>query len=59
MISESRLEGGAFYIGDDEYEQVIKDEIQDCLDFLHFSSSDLVFSGLSMGTYGALYYGCF
>lgn len=59
LISESRLEGGAFYIGDDEYEQVIKDEIQDCLDFLHFSSSDLVFSGLSMGTYGALYYGCF
>ncbi len=59
LISESRLEGGAFYIGDEEYEQMIKDEIQACLDFLHFSSSDLVFSGLSMGTYGALYYGCF
>ncbi len=59
LISESRLEGGAFYLGDSEYEQLIKNEIQDCLDFLHFSSSELVFSGLSMGTFGALYYGCY
>lgn len=59
LISESRLEGGAFYLGDEEYEQLIKNEIQDCLDFLNFSSSELIFSGLSMGTFGALYYGCY
>lgn len=53
-----RLEGGAFYLGDDEYEKFITTGIQDCLNQLGFDRSQLILSGLSMGTFGALYNGC-
>lgn len=58
LISESRLEGGAFYLGDKEYENLIVSGIQDCLNQLGFDHSQLILSGLSMGTFGALYNGC-
>ncbi len=58
LISESRLEGGAFYLGDKEYENLIVSGIQDCLNQLGFDRSQLILSGLSMGTFGALYNGC-
>lgn len=58
LISESRLEGGAFYLGDKEYENLIVSGIQDCLKQLGFDNSQLILSGLSMGTFGALYNGC-
>lgn len=58
LISESRLEGGAFYLGDKEYENLIVSGIQDCLKPLGFDNSQLILSGLSMGTFGALYNGC-
>lgn len=58
LISESRLEGGAFYLGDKEYEDLIVSGIQDCLNQLGFDRSQLILSGLSMGTFGALYNGC-
>lgn len=57
LIADPRLEGGSFYIGDQEYEDAIKQVIQDALDFLGFEASQMIMSGLSMGTYGALYYG--
>lgn len=58
LISESRLEGGAFYMGTPEYEAMIVNMIRKHIDELGFQMSDVVMSGLSMGTYGALYYGC-
>lgn len=58
LISESRLEGGAFYLGDKEYENLIVSGIQNCLNQLGFDRSQLILSGLSMGTFGALYNGC-
>ena len=58
LISESRLEGGAFYLGDNEYENLIVSGIQNCLNQLGFDRSQLILSGLSMGTFGALYNGC-
>ena len=58
LISESRLEGGAFYLGDKEYENLIVSGIKDCLKQLGFDNSQLILSGLSMGTFGALYNGC-
>lgn len=58
LIAEGRLEGGAFYLGDEEYENFIVSGIQDCLNQLGFDASQLILSGLSMGTFGALYYGC-
>ncbi|MFJ8452236.1 accessory Sec system protein Asp2 [Aerococcus viridans] len=57
LISDPRLEGGRFYIGSVEYEQKIENVIQTYLDLLSFSTKQLVVSGLSMGTYGAIYYG--
>ncbi len=58
LVSDSRLEGGDFYIGDKEYEDTVKAGIQHYLNELGFTSDQLVLSGLSMGTFGALYYGC-
>ena len=46
------------YLGDDEYEKFITTGIQDCLNQLGFDRSQLILSGLSMGTFGALYNGC-
>lgn len=58
LVAESRLEGGGFYLGDKEYEDYIVSGIQNCLKQLGFNRSQLILSGLSMGTFGALYNGC-
>ncbi len=58
LVAESRLEGGGFYLGDKEYEDYIVSGIQNCLNQLGFDCSQLILSGLSMGTFGALYNGC-
>lgn len=57
LIADPRLEGGSFYIGTDEFEMKIENKIREALDYLGFSNEQLLLSGLSMGTYGALYYG--
>ena len=56
LISDPRLEGGAFYLGSEEYEQKIIKVIKEALRFLNFKDNDLILSGLSMGSFGALYY---
>ena len=58
LIAEPRLEGGCFYMGSKEYEEALANIVREHLDRLGFTSQDLILSGLSMGTYGALYYGC-
>lgn len=57
LISESRLEGGAFYIGSEEYENKVTKAITDAMDRLGFTPDQVILSGLSMGTFGAMYYG--
>lgn len=57
LICDPRLEGGSFYLGSPELEQKISDVIQEKLDFLGFDNSQLILSGLSMGTFGAAYHG--
>lgn len=57
LISDNRLDGGSFYIGDDPFEQQLTDLIREKLEELHFTDKDLMFGGISMGTYSALYYG--
>lgn len=57
LIGDPRLEGGAFYLGSEQYEQAIKHVIEEKLDMLGFQRNDLILSGLSMGSFGALYYG--
>ena len=58
LISEPRLEGGSFYMGSEEYEQMFVDMIRKHMKDLGFTSDQVILSGLSMGTFGAMYYGC-
>lgn len=59
LFSDPRLEGGAFYLGSEELEEKIKDTIRYYLQYLGLTHKDLILSGLSMGTFPALYYGAF
>lgn len=58
LISDPRLEGGSFYMGNEEYEKLMTDTIQHYIDELGFTSDQVVMSGISMGSTGAIYYGC-
>lgn len=57
LITDPRLEGGAFYLGSSEFEDKICKVIEDKLKLLDFTNKELILSGLSMGTFGAMYYG--
>lgn len=58
LITEARLEGGAAYMGSKEYEDAIERILRSHMEELGFQSSEVILSGLSMGSFGALYYGC-
>ena len=58
LLADPRLEGGSFYLGSQNLESTVEQEIRNALDILGFTSEQLVLSGLSMGTFGAVYYGC-
>lgn len=58
LIAEPRLEGGSFYMGSQEYESMLAEIIRKYMDELGFKGEQVILSGLSMGTFGALYYGC-
>ncbi|MFC6118119.1 accessory Sec system protein Asp2 [Macrococcoides bohemicum] len=57
LIGDPRIEGGSFYVGSEAYEQGIQSVINDKLAYLGFKDDDLILSGLSMGSFGAIYYG--
>lgn len=57
LLSDPRNEGGAFYVGSDEFEQKIQTIILQALKKLGFEKNQLILSGMSMGAFGALYYG--
>ena len=58
LLSEPRLEGGGFYMGTPEYERLFVDMIKKYMKELGFNSEQVILSGLSMGTFGAMYYAC-
>ncbi len=58
LVAEPRLEGGSFYMGSREYERLMVEVIRRYMEELGFSSRQVIMAGLSMGTYGAMYYGC-
>ena len=58
LITDPRSEGGGFYVSDDEFEDLILNEIRGKIKELGFTTQDVILSGASMGTYGSLYYGC-
>lgn len=57
LFADPRLEGTGFYLGSPEFEAQIRDRIKQTLDWLGFDQHQLNTSGLSAGTFGALYYG--
>ena len=58
LVTDPRQEGGSFYTGSDELEDKLCDVITQYQKFLGFEEEDLIFSGVSMGSFPALYYGC-
>lgn len=58
LIAEARLEGGCLYLGSKEYESTIEQIIRKYISILKFQNSEVILSGISMGSIGALYYGC-
>ena len=58
LIAEQRFQGGGFYLGSEEYENLMVSVIEKYLDVLGFYSDQLILSGISMGTIGSMYYGC-
>ena len=58
LVTDPRLEGGAFYIGDEEYEQMMLSALRGYIERAGFDRNEVIFSGNSMGTFGSLYYGC-
>jgi accessory secretory protein Asp2 len=57
LVTDPRLEGGRFYLGSEELEGELRRVIREHVDDLGFREQDVIFSGLSMGSFGALYYG--
>ena len=57
LVTDPRLEGGRFYLGSDELENKLIEVIRERIEALGFREQDVIFSGLSMGSFGALYYG--
>lgn len=57
LVTDPRLEGGRFYLGSEELEDALRGVIADRIAELGFTDRDVIFSGLSMGSFGALYYG--
>lgn len=57
LITDTRLMGGAFYLGSPGFEQNVLDLIRQTLRRLHFTADQLTMGGLSMGTFAAFYYG--
>jgi accessory secretory protein Asp2 len=45
-------------MGNEEYENAMIEIIRKVMDELNFNKEQVILSGLSMGTFGALYYGC-
>lgn len=58
LVAEARLEGGGFYMGFPEYEALIPELILKYMRELGFTADQVILSGISMGSCGALYYGC-
>lgn len=58
LLKEHRLRGGSFYVGSTEYEEMVLSVIRKYIKELGFSSEQVILSGLSMGAYASMYYGC-
>lgn len=58
LLTDPRLEGGSFYLGDKEYETLVVEIINKFIKIFHGTSKQAILTGNSMGTFAAMYYGC-
>ncbi|MGN1023372.1 MAG: accessory Sec system protein Asp2 [Lachnospiraceae bacterium] len=57
LLLDPRLENGAFFLGNDEYERLVTGRIRSAMQALGFTDRNLLFCGETMGAFAALYYG--
>lgn len=57
LITDPRLEGGAFYIDNADLEEKLFNNIEKTINEMKLKKSDVIISGMSMGTFGSLYFG--
>lgn len=58
LITDPRLEGGSFYLGDEDYENMMVGIIKKYMSTFKATPDQVFFCGASMGTFGAMYYAC-
>lgn len=58
LLCDPRQKGSLAYLGEEDYEAMVLSEIRQRMESLGFDSEDVIFAGESIGTFGALYYGC-
>lgn len=56
LFTESRLGGGAFYFGEEDYERKFVEIINDRMKELEFKDGEVILSGISMGSTAVLNY---
>ena len=57
LITDPRLEGGAFYIDNADLEEKLFNNIEKTINEMKLKKSDVIISGMSMVTFGSLYFG--
>lgn len=58
LLYDPRLKGAGSFMGAEEYESMVLQTIENKREELGFLSSEVICSGLSVGSFGALYYSC-
>ncbi|MBZ5970658.1 accessory Sec system protein Asp2 [Leuconostoc gasicomitatum] len=56
LFSDVRMQGGAFHIGSEMYEQKVVEIIKKAMKTLHLEPKDVILTGYSMGSFPAMYY---
>lgn len=56
LFSDVRMQGGAFHIGSEAYEQKIIETIKKAMKTLNLQPEDVILTGYSMGSLPAMYY---
>ncbi|GAP00113.1 accessory Sec system protein Asp2 [Fructobacillus ficulneus] len=56
LFADARGQGGAFMVGNDEYETLVMQKIKAAQDQLNLTKYESIFAGYSMGSYPAMYY---
>ncbi|CAK1238547.1 accessory Sec system protein Asp2 [Fructobacillus cardui] len=56
LFTDSRTQGGAFMVGNEEYEDLVTEKIRSAQETARVTADELILTGYSMGSYAAMYY---